>query len=61
MHGQHAITNLAQEIYLDSDTLIYEGFEEIFGPLPQDKILGVIPDFYFFAINEKKLFKARLF
>ena len=38
----YSLEEYSQLLYLDSDTLIYEGFEEIFGLLPQDKILGVI-------------------
>lgn len=57
----YSLEEYSQLLYLDSDTLIYEGFEEIFGLLPQDKILGVIPDFYFFAINEKNSSKRGYF
>lgn len=51
----YSLEEYSQLLYLDSDTLIYEGFEEIFGLLPQDKILGVIPDFYFLLSMKKTL------
>lgn len=56
----YSLEEYSQLLYLDSDTLIYEGFEEIFGLLPQDKILRLFLIFIF-LLSMKKLFKARVF
>ena len=50
----HYLKGYSKLLYLDSDTIVYKGFEEIFDLLPQDKSLGVVQDFLAYITEGRK-------